>query len=86
MNQTRVEAAMLSRDRVPLLCVCLQALMAASHCFSEVEPGPPSPPTSHSGDRFRVEGRAVVPGLKTHDWVSAARVLVDGEEYVGFLK
>ncbi|XP_029454759.1 ER membrane protein complex subunit 7 [Rhinatrema bivittatum] len=39
-----------------------------------------------SGERFRIEGRAVVPGVKPQDWVWAARVLVDGEEHVGFLK
>ncbi|XP_057579701.1 ER membrane protein complex subunit 7 isoform X2 [Hippopotamus amphibius kiboko] len=38
------------------------------------------------GDRFKIEGRAVVPGVKPQDWISAARVLVDGEEHVGFLK
>lgn len=39
-----------------------------------------------TGDRFKIEGRAVVPGVKPQDWISAARVLVDGEEHVGFLK
>ncbi|XP_003282333.2 ER membrane protein complex subunit 7 [Nomascus leucogenys] len=38
------------------------------------------------GDRFKIEGRAIVPGVKPQDWISAARVLVDGEEHVGFLK
>lgn len=39
-----------------------------------------------NGDRFKIEGRAIVSGVKTQDWVSAARVLVEGEEYVGFLR
>ncbi|KAG8514565.1 ER membrane protein complex subunit 7 [Galemys pyrenaicus] len=34
------------------------------------------------GDRFKIEGRAVVPGVKPQDWISSARVLVDGEEHV----
>lgn len=38
------------------------------------------------GERFKIEGRAVVPGVKPQDWVAGARVLVDGEEHVGFLK
>ncbi|MEE6492128.1 hypothetical protein FKM82_016478 [Ascaphus truei] len=38
------------------------------------------------GDRFRLEGRAVVSGVRPQDWVSGARVLVDGEEHVGFLR
>ncbi|XP_060119231.1 ER membrane protein complex subunit 7 [Heteronotia binoei] len=39
-----------------------------------------------SGERFKIEGRAVVPGVKPQDWIAGARVLVDGEEHVGFLK
>ncbi|XP_053330935.1 ER membrane protein complex subunit 7 [Spea bombifrons] len=38
------------------------------------------------GDKFKVEGRAIVPGIRLQDWVSSARVLVDGEEHVGFLR
>lgn len=38
------------------------------------------------GERFKIEGRAVVPGVKPQDWIAGARVLVDGEEHVGFLK
>ncbi|CAJ0958532.1 unnamed protein product [Ranitomeya imitator] len=41
---------------------------------------------SSGSDRFKVEGRAVVPGVRPQDWVSGARVLVDGEEHVGFLR
>lgn len=39
-----------------------------------------------AGERFKIEGRAVVPGVKPQDWIAGARVLVDGEEHVGFLK
>ncbi|XP_073495244.1 endoplasmic reticulum membrane protein complex subunit 7 [Phyllobates terribilis] len=41
---------------------------------------------SAGSDKFKVEGRAVVPGVRPQDWVSGARVLVDGEEHVGFLR
>ncbi|KAJ1102630.1 hypothetical protein NDU88_000079 [Pleurodeles waltl] len=37
-------------------------------------------------ERFRIEGRAVVPGVRPQDWVGAARVLVEGEEHVGFVR
>ncbi|KAJ8399089.1 hypothetical protein AAFF_G00414680 [Aldrovandia affinis] len=53
-------------------------------CDMELGPGNAATPTN--GDRFRIEGRAVVPGIKTQDWISTARVLVEGEEHVGFLK
>ncbi|XP_078263252.1 endoplasmic reticulum membrane protein complex subunit 7 [Rhinoraja longicauda] len=38
------------------------------------------------GERFKIEGRAVVPGFKPQDWIYTARVLVEGEEHVGFFK
>lgn len=65
--------------------VVLQALFALSWCFSDAEPGPVAGSQSN-GDRFKIEGRAVVPGVKTQDWISTARILVEGGEYVGFLK
>lgn len=62
------------------------AQMALSSGFSDLEPGPGgvAPPTS--GDRFKIEGRAIVHGVKLQDWISTARVLVEGEEHVGFLR
>ncbi|XP_078515468.1 endoplasmic reticulum membrane protein complex subunit 7 [Lissotriton helveticus] len=44
--------------------------------------------TAGSGgpERFRIEGRAVVPGARPQDWIGAARVLVEGEEHVGFIR
>ncbi|XP_043930095.1 ER membrane protein complex subunit 7 [Protopterus annectens] len=42
--------------------------------------------SSGNGDRFKIEGRAIVPGVKPLDWISTARVLVEGEEHIGFLK
>lgn len=78
---------MLRRERIPLLWVLVQATLVVAWCFTEMETGPSaSVSTQSNGDRFKIEGRAIVPGLKTQDWVSSARVLVEGEEYVGFLR
>ncbi|XP_043541787.1 ER membrane protein complex subunit 7 isoform X1 [Chiloscyllium plagiosum] len=38
------------------------------------------------GEKFKIEGRAVVPGVRPQDWIHTARVLVEGEEHVGFFK
>ncbi|XP_056620514.1 ER membrane protein complex subunit 7 [Triplophysa dalaica] len=65
--------------------VALQAVFALSWCFSDSDSGPVVASQSN-GDRFKIEGRAIVPGFKTQDWISTARVLVEGEDYVGFLK
>ncbi len=65
--------------------LALQALFALSWCFSDAESGPIAGSQSN-GDHFKIEGRAIVPGVKTQDWISTARILVEGEEYVGFLK
>ncbi|XP_064182888.1 endoplasmic reticulum membrane protein complex subunit 7-like [Anguilla rostrata] len=66
--------------------IYLTALFAASCAFSDMESGPANSAAQSNGDRFKIEGRAVVPGIKTQDWISTARVLVEGEEYIGFLK
>lgn len=66
--------------------VALQVVFAVSWCFSDSDPGPVVASQSSNGDRFKIEGRAVVPGIKTQDWISTARVMVEGEEYVGFLR
>ncbi|XP_064421063.1 endoplasmic reticulum membrane protein complex subunit 7 [Latimeria chalumnae] len=65
------------RRLVPVLLLVEVLLCGAS----ELETG-----GGGNGDRFKVEGRAVVPGVKPQDWISTARILVDGEEYVGFFK
>lgn len=80
---------MLRGDRIPLLWLLVQAAVVATWCFADMETGPGAGvtlPTQPNGDRFKIEGRAIVPGVKTQDWVSTARVLVEGEEYVGFLR
>ncbi|XP_062267371.1 ER membrane protein complex subunit 7 [Platichthys flesus] len=80
---------MFHRERSPLLWLLLQAAVAATWCFTDMEAGPggagvATQPNGEYG--FKIEGRAVVPGVKTQDWVSTARVLVEGEEFVGFLR
>lgn len=75
------------RERIPQLLAFVQASLVVAWCFTDMEAGPGAAvSTQTNGDRFKIEGRAIVPGLKTQDWVSAARVLVDGEEHVGFLR
>lgn len=36
--------------------------------------------------RVQVSGRALVPGVRTQDWISNARVLLDGDTHVGFIR
>lgn len=78
---------MLHRDRISLLWLFVQTAFVVARCFTDMEAGPGAGvSTQANGDRFKIEGRAIVPGVKTQDWVSTARVLVEGEEYVGFLR
>ncbi|XP_034018272.1 ER membrane protein complex subunit 7 [Thalassophryne amazonica] len=76
-----------SGDRIVLLCLFVHATFVLACCYIDVETGPSTGvSTQQNGDRFKIEGRAIVPGVRTQDWVSTARVLVEGEEYVGFLR
>ncbi|XP_030576962.1 endoplasmic reticulum membrane protein complex subunit 7 isoform X2 [Archocentrus centrarchus] len=78
---------MLHMERIPQLLAFVQAALVVAWCFTDMEAGPGAAvSTQANGDRFKIEGRAIVPGVKTQDWVSAARVLIDGEEHVGFLR
>lgn len=78
---------MSQREIIPLLWLFMHSMLVAVWCFTDLETGPGvGLSTQPNGDRFKIEGRAIVPGVKTQDWVSAARVLVEGEEYVGFLR
>lgn len=78
---------MLRIERIQLLWVFIQAALVAAWCFTDMETGPGAGVSTQSnGDRFKIEGRAIVPGIKTQDWVSTARILVEGEEYVGFVR
>ncbi|KAK2879238.1 hypothetical protein Q8A67_020029 [Cirrhinus molitorella] len=36
--------------------------------------------------RVQVSGRALVPGVRAQDWISSARVLLDGDKHVGFIR
>jgi len=36
--------------------------------------------------RVQVSGRALVPGVRTQDWIANARVLLDGDTHVGFIR
>lgn len=63
--------------------VVFQSAFVLSCCFAESEPGPGA---GNGGDRFRIEGRAIVSGVKAQDWVLSARVLIEGGEYIGFLR
>lgn len=36
--------------------------------------------------RVQVSGRAVVPGVRAQDWICSARVLLDGDKHVGFIR
>ncbi|XP_032545718.1 ER membrane protein complex subunit 7 [Chiroxiphia lanceolata] len=72
------------------LCMALLWLSVAplprGACGSELLGPAELPSGAGPGERFKIEGRAVVPGVKPQDWIAGARVLVDGEEHVGFLK
>ncbi|KAL4656456.1 ER membrane protein complex subunit 7 [Arapaima gigas] len=70
----------LRRTVAPWWCF-LHSVFALALGFGDMEPGPQT-----SGERFRIEGRALVHGVRLQDWISTAHVLVEGEEHVGFLK
>uniref|UniRef100_A0A1A7YXJ7 Endoplasmic reticulum membrane protein complex subunit 7 n=1 Tax=Iconisemion striatum TaxID=60296 RepID=A0A1A7YXJ7_9TELE len=78
---------MLPRGSLSRLWLLAHATFVVVSCFTDMESGSGVGVSSQpNGDRFKIEGRAIVPGVKTHDWVSTARVLVEGEEHVGFLR
>lgn len=39
-----------------------------------------------TSERYKIEGKITIQGFKPSDWISQTRVLVDGGNYVGFLK
>ncbi|XP_036398536.1 ER membrane protein complex subunit 7-like [Megalops cyprinoides] len=77
---------MLPQWSVSRTWIVFSSLFAICNAFSDMESGPGSAATQTNGDGFKIEGRAVVPGVKAQDWISTARVLVEGEEYVGFFR
>lgn len=77
---------MLHRESLSPLWLLMVTLVVGGFSDMDLGPGTGGSSSQPNGDRFKIEGRAIVPGLKTQDWVSTARVLVEGEEYVGFLR
>lgn len=78
---------MLPQGKLLSTWLFLHSMFVLTRCFNDMESGPNTGvSTQSSGDRFKIEGRAIVSSVKTQDWVSTARVLVEGEEYVGFLR
>lgn len=77
---------MLLHHRIVQTVFVLHGLITLSWCFSDPDAGPSAASSQANGDRFKIEGRATVPGVKSQEWVSSSRVLVEGEEYVGFLR
>ncbi|XP_041927621.1 ER membrane protein complex subunit 7-like isoform X4 [Alosa alosa] len=57
-------------------------------CFTDVDPLSITTATGlqTNGDTFKIDGRAIVPGVRLQDWISTARVIVEGEEHVGFFR
>ena len=37
-------------------------------------------------EKFKIEGRVSIPNTVDNEWVSTTRVLVDGGQYLGFLR
>ncbi|XP_028677656.1 ER membrane protein complex subunit 7 [Erpetoichthys calabaricus] len=66
------------------LCTVIPTLCSVIYGFNEQEL--PAVSGQQNGDRFKIEGRAVVPGIRAQDWISSARVLVEGEDHVGFFR
>nr|XP_060616093.1 ER membrane protein complex subunit 7 [Anolis sagrei ordinatus] len=79
-------AVMAAGPGVEVKALLLLACLAVPGCWASEVTGGGSGEPPVAGERFKIEGRAVVPGVKPQDWVAGARVLVDGEEHVGFLK
>lgn len=60
-------------------------LIGVCACFADVDPV--SVATGmQTVDTFKIDGRAIVPGVRLQDWISTARVIVEGEEHVGFFR
>jgi hypothetical protein len=41
---------------------------------------------SESSDRFKIEGKVTMTDGRKSEWIGVARVLVDGGDYVGYLR
>ena len=62
------------------LQVCFILLLCGSH-ISHAEKE-----DAGNSQRARIDGKVSVPFTSNMDWVSSTRILVDGGEYLGFLK
>lgn len=61
-------------------------LIGVCACFADVDPGSVATGMQTNVDTFKIDGRAIVPGVRLQDWISTARVIVEGEEHVGFFR
>ncbi|CAH3180024.1 unnamed protein product [Porites evermanni] len=39
-----------------------------------------------ASERYKIDGKITIQGFKSSDWISQTRVIVDGGNYIGFLK
>ncbi|XP_063080117.1 ER membrane protein complex subunit 7-like [Engraulis encrasicolus] len=75
----------LSRHRSLQLQVFM-VLIGLCACFTDVDPISTATVMQTDGDTFKIEGRAIVPGVRLQEWISTARVVVEGEEHIGFFR
>lgn len=64
----------------------LLVLIGVCACFTDMDPVSVATGMQTNGDTFKIDGRAIVPGVRLQDWISTARVIVEGEEHVGFFR
>ncbi|KAK2165144.1 hypothetical protein LSH36_54g05035 [Paralvinella palmiformis] len=48
--------------------------------------GNPDQDENQSSGRYHIEGKVSVPFVNNQDWISSTRILIDGGDYIGFLK
>ena len=66
------------------LCSVFSIFVFVGVCVCQSEDGKSSSQNVFS-QRFKLEGKVVVPGA-SEEWMSSVRVLVDGGQYLGLLK
>ena len=62
-----------------LSLLILPVLWVIGTCESEIE-------ESYVPQKFKIEGKVSIPNTVSNDWVSTTRVIVDGGQYLGFLR
>lgn len=56
-------------------------------CGSFFIPGVSSDGEENSGNqKYKIDGKVAVPFTNDQEWLTSTRILVDGGEYIGFLK